>query len=325
MTGAFDWHGGRLDAARTRFSGAAGAWIDLSTGINPTPWPHAGAGQGDWSALPSPEALARLEHTAAGFFGVDSANICATPGSEIGLRLLPSVLPVPGRHIFPAYRTHGAVFPPVDPAEDDLARPSALLLANPNNPDGLARTADDMRGLLRRQEQANCWLVVDEAFADALPHGSLAGDVGNERRLVVFRSFGKFFGLAGLRLGFVLGPASVVERYRRLLGDWPIHSAGIAIGTAAYADVRWIAQARKQVHASAARLDRLLHGHGFDPAGDCPLFRLIETEAARTLFEKLAHRAILTRPFDYAPGWLRIGLPGNEHAWQRLDNALSDG
>lgn len=325
MTGVFDWHGGRLDTARTRFGRKGSDWIDLSTGINPMPWPHVGAMAADWSALPAPTALAELESIAAHYFGVECTNICAIPGSEIGLRLLPAVLPVPGWHIVPAYRTHGAIFPPGDPSEKDLEGPQALLLANPNNPDGRVRSAEEMRGLLRRQREANGWLIVDEAFADASPKISLAAEVRNHRQLILFRSFGKFFGLAGLRLGFVLGPTTVIERYRGLLGDWPIHSAGIVIGAAAYADARYVELTRRQLSASAGRLDRLLRRHGFDPMGDCPLFTLIETKAAKGLFEKLARRAILTRPFDYAPRWLRIGLPGNEEAWQRLDEVLSDG
>ena len=325
MTDAFNWHGGRIDAARSRFSVRGDDWIDLSTGINPVPWPHVKDVPWDWSALPSLMALAELERVAAGYFGVDSANICALPGSEVGLRFLPAVLKVPGRHVAPTYRTHGAIFPQGVSDEIIGGKPSALLLANPNNPDGQVRTAEEVRDLLRQQQEANTWLIVDEAFADVLPTISLAAEIDDEKRLILFRSFGKFFGLAGIRLGFVLGPARVIHEYRQLLGDWPVHSAGIAIATAAYGDSCWIAQAREGLNAASARLTELLRKHGFDPIGDCPLFTLIETEAAPHLFERLAHQAILTRPFDYAPHWLRIGLPGDEPAWQRLDRGLSDG
>lgn len=324
----FTWHGGQLDTARARFGERSEPWIDLSTGINPNPWPHTETSPADWAPLPSAAMLKRLEENAARCFGVDPAHVCALPGSEIGLRLLPHVLSLPGLHISPAYRTHSAIFP--DGASPERGFPStgaprAVLVANPNNPDGKRRSADRMRGWLDHLEQDGNWLIVDEAFADADPAISLAGQIADERRLMIFRSFGKFFGLAGVRLGFVLGPRAIIQRYRHMLGDWPVHAAALAIGTAAYADEKWIERTRRQVRASASRLDDLLCKHGLVPIGRCPLFRLVETGEARILFERLARRAILTRPFDYAPNWLRIGLPGDEAARQRLDKALADG
>nr|WP_275588821.1 aminotransferase class I/II-fold pyridoxal phosphate-dependent enzyme [Croceicoccus hydrothermalis] len=306
-----------MDAARALYGDRREGWVDLSTGLNPVPWPVARAPAWDWAALPSVAALAGLEQVAARVFGVDPAHLCTVPGSEIALRLLPTILPGPGRHIAPAYRSHGAVFPASDGS-------GTLLLANPNNPDGRCRSRAEMDALLHRQEQANQWLIVDEAFADARPEHSMADAVANGRRLIVLRSFGKFFGLGGVRLGFVLGPVEVIADYRRRLGDWPVHAAALAIGTAAYADGEWIASARADIDARAHRLARLLCGHGFAPVGDCPLFTLIETDAAPQLFERLARDGVLTRRFDYAPRWLRLGLPGGEDQWARLDKALGD-
>ncbi|QIG79059.1 threonine-phosphate decarboxylase CobD [Stakelama tenebrarum] len=328
MSGELTRHGGRLDAARARFGGREQAWIDLSTGINPVPWPDAAACAADWATLPSPAALKALEEQAARYFGVDADHVCALPGSETGLRLLPQILPLPGVHIGPTYRTHSEIFPASRSCEADAALatpPGAILIANPNNPDGRIRSATKMRGLLARLEQQEGWLIVDEAFADTDPAISLATDIGTGRRLIIFRSFGKFFGLAGLRLGFVLAPPRIVRSYRALLGDWPLNAAALSIGTAAYTDGEWIERTRRQLPASAARLDDLLNKHGLTPIGACPLFRLIETGRASALFEGLARHAILTRPFDYAANWLRIGLPGDEAAWRRLDAALADG
>ena len=131
--------------------------------------------------------------------------------------------------------------------------------------------------------------------------------------------------MAGARLGFVIGPSEIIAAYRRLLGDWPVSSAAIAIGTAAYRDRDWIVSTRCRLATEAAALDAILACHGLASSGYCPLFRLIETPDAADLFERLARQMILTRPFETAPTWLRIGLPRDAPAIQRLDRALARG
>lgn len=325
MSGAFQWHGGRLDEARARFGGSAQQWLDLSTGINPNPWPGAAEMRFDWHALPTPSALAALEETAARYFGVDPALCCGVPGSEIGLRLLGTLIDLPGRFVPPCYRTHGAMFANSRPAANDRAgEATTLVLANPNNPDGRILPAAILGKHLARQEAAGGWLLVDEAFADCAPQYSAAGIVGAGRQLVVIRSFGKFFGLGGVRLGFVIAPLAIVSRLRRLLGDWPLSVAALEIGTCAYRDAGWIAANRDALPLRAAAMDAVLRRHGLEPGGGSPLFRLIESRRAGALFEMLAARRILTRPFSENSCWLRLGLPPGNAALVRLDKALSD-
>lgn len=328
MSGEWTWHGGRLAEARAFFGEGPEPWIDLSTGINPVAWPGAAAITPDWHPLPDPQQLAMLEAAAAAHFGVDPAHCCAVPGSEMGLRLLATILPLPALHFTPAYRTHGAIFPDSCGISDfpaSLARPSVLLLANPNNPDGRIVAPKQLLEWLGRMSDAGGWLVVDEAFADAAPELSIASTVAEDRPLIVMRSFGKYFGLAGLRLGFVLAPGRIVAAYRQWLGDWPLSAAALAIGTAAYRDSGWIAKTRADLPERAALLDDVLKRHGYRPVGDCPLFRLIATDNAHGLFERLARRSILTRPFADNPCWLRIGLPTGEAELERLDRALASG
>ncbi len=314
------WHGGGLEAAKRHFG--EGDWLDLSTGINPHAWPGAGGLAIDWQRLPDTHALAQLEAVAAACFGVDAGHVCAVPGTEIGLRLVGTLIGGPARHLVPGYRTHGEMVPGScaigrDEAQDPAA---ALILANPNNPDGRLLGVEPMRRLLAG---CNGWLMVDEAFADVDPAYSVATAVDDDRKLIVFRSFGKFFGLAGVRLGFVLAPSSVLAALRERLGAWPLSAAAIEIGTAAYADADWIAATRRHLPKEADRLDAMLRHCGFQVAGACPLFRLIETDDARALFERLARRAILTRPFADRPRWLRIGLPADAKALARLQAALA--
>lgn len=309
------WHGGGLRAAREHFGTGDEPWLDLSTGINPNPWPGVEGLAIDWQRLPDEADLRRLECAAAAHFGADADHVCALPGTEIGLRLAGDVLPGPARYLAPSYRTHGDMFGGAEPVTWSDAGDATLIVANPNNPDGSTVAPEH---LLAQQG----WLVIDEAFADHAPELSLADAVSDERRLVIFRSFGKFFGLAGLRLGFVLGPCAVVARFRARLGAWPVSAGAIAIGAAAYADRAWIEASRIELSRQAAALDAVLERHGLSPRGDCPLFRLVETDQAEALFERLARRAILTRPFDYDPRWLRLGLPGCEADLARLDAAL---
>lgn len=322
MSDAWTWHGGALAAAQRHFGGSD--WVDLSTGITPLAWPAAADMVFDWQRLPDPAALAALEAAAGSYFGADPRHVCAVPGSEIGLRLVGAMIGGPAAHIAPGYRTHGAMIAGGAAVDPEAARDSrgTLILANPNNPDGRVIDGEAMLGLLRDRDG---WLLVDEAFADTDPAHSVAAAVGDDRRLVVFRSFGKFSGLAGVRLGFVIAPPALIEALRDRLGAWPLSAAAIAIGTAAYADREWIAATRARLPRDAAALDAILVRHGHQPIGACPLFRLIAVDDARALFERLARRAILTRPFDDQPRWLRIGLPADGDALARLDAALADG
>lgn len=326
VSGAFHWHGGRLDEARVRFGEGAEPWLDLSTGINPCPWDGVEPIRFDWQALPAPSALRALEEAAAQHFGVDPALCCAVPGSETGLRLLGKLLDLPGRFCSPCYRTHGEMFAQGRPADlEPAGEATALVLANPNNPDGRIRQKHILRQWHAQQAAAGGWLVVDEAFADPAPQFSVAGDVAEGGRLVVMRSFGKFFGLAGVRLGFAIAPRILTAALRRLLGEWPVSAAALEIGTRAYRDTTWIAATRETLPLRAAALRAVLQRHGLRPMGGSPLFTLIESEQAGALFEALARRQILTRPFSDRADWLRFGLPSDNTALMRLDRALADG
>ncbi|MGN8000381.1 aminotransferase class I/II-fold pyridoxal phosphate-dependent enzyme [Sphingomonas sp. 22176] len=318
-------HGGNLAAARARYGD--GPWLDLSTGINPMPWPVPADLDIDLGPLPDPSLLADLEAAAAAHFGVAPEHVCGLPGSEMGLRLLGPLLGGRACHHVPGYRTHGAAFPDSVPLAADTPVPgdAALLLANPNNPCGTLRDRAPLEGMLEERTAAGGWLVVDEAFADAHPEASIAPLVDDTRRLIVFRSFGKFFGLAGLRLGFVLAPRPILARYRALLGDWPIDASALAIGTRAYRDLAWIDAARTSLADRAAAFDRLLDAHGLRPEGKSPLFRLVSHPNAAALFEQLARAHILVRPFDYAPHWLRFGVPSDAASLYRVDRALRHG
>ncbi|MGE8134074.1 threonine-phosphate decarboxylase [Novosphingobium subterraneum] len=332
VTALTDWtvHGGRLSDAQRAFPGAPMPWLDLSTGINPEPWRGFGELEFDWQRLPDEVALHALETAAATCFGARSQQVLALPGTEFGLRGLASLgLPAPFRHVWPGYRTHAEALPeseaiPFEAVMMKAAQRGTIVLANPSNPDGRLVTPADLLDLARRLAKAGGWLVVDEAFVDAHADHSIVPLLDGSEPVIVTRSFGKFFGLAGVRLGFAVGPAETIARWRSALGSWPLSAAAIAIGTAAYADTGWIAATRSTLFERAGAMDGVLRRHGLEPTGACPQFRLVECDAAQC-FERLAGAGILTRPFDYEPRWLRLGVPAAADELDRLDRALGHG
>lgn len=323
-------HGGRLSLARARWPDAPGPWIDLSTGINPWSYPVGDPDHRAWARLPDPAALAALEAVMARAFGVASDRVAACGGSETALRLLPLLFPVGVRVGIagPTYGSHadawhGAIMAPLATLIARLDTVDVLVVVRPNNPDGAladeALLGDAARALAARGGA----LVLDEAFADALPGASLAARDW-AAGAIILRSFGKTYGLAGLRLGAVIAPAAMAARLRRTLGDWPVSEPAIAIGARAYADDVWLAATRDRLAEAARRLEGLLGDLGFMSGGACPLFRLVEHDRAGVLHDRLARHGIWTRIFADNPHWLRLGLPGSPAAWTRLAAALED-
>lgn len=202
--------------------------------------------------------------------------------------------------------------------------PHAVTLVNPNNPDGAVIDRERLLELHDELASRGGYLVVDEAFADLEPACSVASLAGGARcpRLIVLRSFGKFYGLAGVRLGFVIAGPSIIARFRELLGDWPVSADAIAVGLAAYADDAWAERTRERLKLCARRLDELLQSAGLDIVGGTSLFRLARSDEARERFENLLRAGVLARPFDHDPTLLRFGLPNGPAAWQRLAEAL---
>lgn len=318
-------HGGRIDAAQALFPNAPEPWLDLSTGINPVAWTPPPGLEVDAAPLPDRSALARLEALAAAHFGVAAERVAAVPGSEMALRLLPMLgVPQPIVAVRPSYGTHSAIAAAWvgQAALDDWAgQPGSLIIANPNNPDGVHRSPAQLARLASAQARAGGWLILDEAFADAMPDRGFEGG----ERVVVLQSFGKFFGLAGVRLGFAIAAPDMLARLRDLLGDWPVSAHALAWGSAAYADRAWIAATRIALAGRAAALDALLARRGLDAQGACPLFRMVETPDAAVIFQRLAAAGILVRPFDDAPDRLRFGVPAVPADLERLDEALRHG
>jgi cobalamin biosynthesis protein CobC len=324
-------HGGDLSAARRLFSDAPEPFVDLSTGINPIPYPLPPLPDDVFARLPDAAATADLAARAARFYGAPSAaHVVAAPGTQILLPLVASLVR-PGRAVVlsPTYNEHaraarlaGHI---VTEASDvsALAEADIAIVSNPNSPDGRLIERNSLLALAAKLRPGGGLLLVDEAFMDVGPReASLAGDVARGN-IVVLRSFGKFFGLAGLRLGFALLDPSLATRLSALLGPWAVSGPALAVGTTALADQAWIEQTRSRLLQASQRLDAILAGAGLAIVGGTTLFRLVRSDAAEALFAHLGRAGILVRSFPDNPNWLRFGLPADEDDWQRLQIAMA--
>ncbi|MCV2864000.1 threonine-phosphate decarboxylase CobD [Albidovulum sediminicola] len=316
-------HGGNLDQAIAAYGGEATDWIDLSTGINRVPYPIPRLLPGAWTDLPTRRAMAGLSAAAARAYATP-ASVLPVAGAQAAIQMIPRLGP-PGsaRVLAPTYNEHAAALrsagwqvEEVAQAED-LAGADLAVIVNPNNPDG-RRIAPDAALALAGQVGR---LVVDESFADISPELSVAARAG-QAGLFVLRSFGKFYGLAGVRLGFLLGNPDEIAALAEMAGPWPISGAAIALGQAALADAPWAAATTARLAQEAASLDTMAATAGWRCAGGTTLFRLYDTGDAAAAQDRLAHARIWTRRFPYSEGWLRLGLPGTPAEWARLEEAL---
>lgn len=323
-------HGGDLGAARRLFPGAPEPFIDLSTGINPNPYPVPRFSAELFARLPDPAAADALAVAAARAYGAQSAaHVVSAPGTQILLPLVAGLVRAGRAAILtPGYSEHAraAAFAGHSVKAvrgiEACGDATLVIVANPNNPDGRLLPRNGLLALAKDLRGRGGVLVADEAFMDVVsPSASLAGDVacGN---VVVLRSFGKFFGLAGLRLGFALAAPATAARLSAALGPWAVSGPALAAGAKAIADEAWIERTGRRLDKAAQRLDTILSVSGLNIIGGTTLFRLVQTPAASALFQHLGRAGIWVRAFPDNATWLRFGLPGTKRDWQRLDGAM---
>ncbi|MFK7869666.1 MAG: threonine-phosphate decarboxylase [Roseobacter sp.] len=310
-------HGGGLDLARSRYGGERIAWMDLSTGINPHPYPIASLPDGCWNTLPDEDAQNALIDAARTFWSVpDSMEILAAPGASVLIAALPS-LEREGDVIIPppTYNEHMAAFVAQGWTVQSTDSACARVVVHPNNPDGRLWSGPDLPAPDAKLT------IIDESFCDTCPTRSLVPDAGKNGWLVL-KSFGKFWGLAGVRLGFLIGSPARIARVRDRLGPWPVSGPALAIGTQALVDTTWAMETRTRLAEDSARLDARMQLAGARVVGGTPLFRLYDVEDAQVWQDRLARHHIWTRTFPYNPRWLRLGIPHALH-WPRLEAALA--
>ena len=324
-------HGGKLQHAAQRYGIALAEWMDLSTGLNPQAWPIPEVPASAWQYLPEDDD--GLDKVAQDYYA--AAHCLPVAGSQAAIQTLPQLyalnrIQLRVGMLSPAYAEHahawrGAGFDVIsltaDEIEAQLNGLDVLLVVNPNNPTGHSFAPAQLRCWHQQLAARGGSLIVDEAFMDVTPEKSVVAGA-EQKGLVVLRSLGKFFGLAGARVGFVFAEPDFLHRLADLLGPWPISGPSRMIAIAALQDRAWQARMRKNLLQQGQRLARLLTDKGLPPTGGTALFQWLETADAESIHQQLARQAILTRLFRQ-PCSLRFGLPADEAQWQRLEKALS--
>lgn len=322
-------HGGALIAAARRYGIPPEQWLDLSTGINPNGWPVPHIPDRVWNRLP--ERNDDLLSAAAEYYGSEHAPLLLS-GSQAAIQGLPQLRsPCRVGIVAPTYFEHeqgwrraGHAISLLAPSavERALDRLDVLVLANPNNPTAARYAPALLLHWHERLAERGGWLLVDEAFVDATPELSIVACTGRPG-LLVLRSLGKFFGLAGARVGFLFAWPALLGRLESALGPWPVSGPSCLVAAGALRDYAWQSQTRERLRRDGARLNDLLTACGLTPSGASALFAWCVDDRAPHLHEKLARRGILTRLFESPPS-LRFGLPTSEADWLRLNAVLME-
>lgn len=319
-------HGGNLREASLRFGRSD--WLDLSTGLNPRWYPAPALPGNAWHRLP--EASPELVQAAQACYG--APLILPVAGTQAAIQALPR-LRAPSRVTVaaPSYAEHAhhwgqhghqltqAPYAQLDAA---VAVSDVVVVCNPNNPTGATVPAAQLLAWAQQLAARGGWLVVDEAFADTAQHNSVVTH-SSQPGLIVLRSVGKFFGLAGIRLGFVAAHGDLLHALADLLGPWSISGPAQHIAIAALQDHAWQASTHTYLHAEGARLRTLLAAHGIVSNGT-PLFQWWSAAEPETFWRHMAERGIWVRLFTEAARGIRLGLPPDEAGWQRLETALAE-
>jgi cobalamin biosynthetic protein CobC len=309
-------HGGGLDAAIARFGGTRADWIDLSTGINATPYPLPDIPNRFWRALPDSGDQAALKSAARSFWNIpDTADIAAASGVSALIAALPRLAPAAQVGIAqPTYNEHAASFSAfgwavqTDPANTNV-------YVHPNNPDGRLWPLET---ILHNHKTLS---IIDESFCDTTPDQSHI-HLASQRGFIILKGLGKFWGLAGLRLGFAVAHPDTIAQLEQMLGPWAISGPAQHVGATALTDAPWAAAMRTSLTTDAARLDQTMASAGATSPCGTPLFRTYHVANAQSWFEKLAHNHILSRIFPYSDTMIRLGLPGSTDHWSRLQQVL---
>ena len=320
-------HGGRLRAAAAHFAIPVENWLDLSTGINPNGWPVKTPPAATWARLPDDDD--ELNSIACRYYGADF--LLSVAGSQAAIQALPQ-LRISSRVsvLTPGYAEHAYTWKrnnhkvaTVTADQIDVALPDTdvLIITHPNNPTGAVFPVAQLLDWHMRLATRNGWLIVDEAFMDTTPEFSIASQA-SKPGLIVLRSLGKFFGLAGARVGFVCAHPELLAALKNLLGPWSVNAPARWMAIQALQDTCWQKKTRQHLLSASNRLKTLLTQHQLISTGGCALFQWAHSRHATYLYEKLAYQGILVRLFNNPPS-LRFGLPGNDLDWQRLDTALA--
>ncbi|MEO0496244.1 MAG: aminotransferase class I/II-fold pyridoxal phosphate-dependent enzyme [Pseudomonadota bacterium] len=325
-------HGGGLQVAMERFGGNRSDWLDLSTGISPFPYPFSPVTEGAYTRLPEDHQLAALLDSARLAYGAPQHSaVAAAPGTQALIQLLPSLLPLGRAVVDPVgYQEHGRCWrlsghelaeahDPVSAVFSDGAVRYATVI-HPHNPSSAWADLGRLVEAAVELERRGGLLVIDEAFCDSKPARSIVPSLPTGA--LVLRSFGKFYGLAGVRLGFAICTPDLADKLAAHLGPWAVPGPAIEIATQALCDETWRRGMSEQLERLSAHLADGLVELGFELVGRTDLFVTVKHAQAKAIEGSLLEQHVLVRGFDQAPDTLRIGLPGSDGVLQAFMGAV---
>jgi cobalamin biosynthetic protein CobC len=350
-------HGGQLSNMARRYQIEEKDWLDLSTGIAPIAYPVGILPSACWQRLPQHNE--RLLQAARRYYQTPNVlptpgsqsiiqmlpQFCSTRGFARSKVWLPKV----------GYQEHRkawqkAGYQTIDYTDinelDQIKPKDIVLLINPNNPTGALYSKEHVCQLLEEIHSKQGLLIIDEAFMDATGQQSMAQELGRRNRatsnpalstetssssdyadntdkseaLIILRSVGKFFGLAGVRLGFVLASESWLSAMSSSLGPWAVSGPAQFVGERALTDHRWQEEQRIVLTRLSSALETVLTQAFAQPVQGTSLFKTVRTPQAPAIFEALCQQGIYVRLCDEKDA-LRFGIP-HEQGLKRLEDTL---
>jgi cobalamin biosynthetic protein CobC len=336
-------HGGQLNNVAKLFKRPLNEWLDLSTGISPISYPIPSIPQIIWQQLP--QTSNGLIEAAKRYYG--TGNIITTSGSQAVIARLPSLylnytkrlpnkidvwLPVVG------YKEHERSWHDAGfnikryqnlPTFKDLKLNAIVVVINPNNPTGELHQQHTLKALLKTVESLSGWLIIDEAFMDVITPNQTLIDLSTNKHLFVLRSIGKFFGLAGIRIGFLSAHSMWLLKLQQLSSPWEVNGPAQFIAEQALKDHTWQSAQRKTLIALSIKLEMLLTETFADSTNNClknievsgcGLFKTLVHPQATEIYQKFCHQGLYVRLCDENNA-LRFGIP-DQKQYKTLEKLL---
>ncbi|MCI2284082.1 threonine-phosphate decarboxylase CobD [Colwellia sp. MSW7] len=341
-------HGGQLQQVAKQYNIPAENWLDLSTGIAPFSYPIPSIPEKVYQSLP--QTSSDLKTAAKRYYNAD--NLLVTNGSQAIIKLLPTLWrkknPLSTTVYLPeqGYKEHALAWQTAGFTvywyknelleQEPIENNTVLVIINPNNPTGQLYSQSTLIKYQEKLEKSNGLLVIDEAFIDVVsPSHSMSHTINSNSNTInntlILRSFGKFFGLAGIRIGFLIGSETWIEKFNDQLGPWQVNGPAQFIAQSALSDYQWHEQQKQKLQLLSADLRTILTksipSEYINKITGTDLFQTVyftestETKSrAENYYASLCQQAVYARLTDDKQA-LRFGLAKkNQH--ERLKNAL---
>jgi len=346
-------HGGQLSKVAKQFGIPEQEWLDLSTGIAPFSYAIPAISEKIWQDLPT--ISPSLIRAAQQYY---QAKFCwPVAGSQQLIEKLPSLWNDKNSAIESGKKQH-AYLPKVgykehqrawslagyqihfyqDALPDNIEKNSIVVVINPNNPLTDTFSIQQLTQLKAHCQQQKALLIIDEAFADIFPsefsfvphltnynenNNDSANDNENESDdLIVLRSFGKFFGLAGIRIGFACTTEIWRDIIKESIGPWSINGPALFIAEQALQDTQWQIEQSLRLEKYSKKLQELLKLHLPNASIKAnALFITVFLDNAASVYEKLCQQGVYVRLTDEQNA-LRFGV-GNDQQLLHLTGVLN--